>query len=106
MKAVINQHETAMSEPQIDVEAARRLADDLAQKLAESNGNSDKLRELRDEVDSLRDILSGPNTQHFWITDRLRSIEAIFERAAVELLADGIKAGNYLAEIGRILGVR
>ena len=61
---------------------------------------------MRDEVDSLRDILNGPNAQHFWITDRLKSMEVIFERAAVELLADGIKAGAYLSEIGRILGVR
>ena len=51
-------------------------------------------------------ILNGPNAQHFWITDRLRSMEVIFERAAVELLVDGIKAGGYIAEIGRILGVR
>lgn len=95
-----------MSEPKIDYEAAKRLAEDLSAKLANSQSDGDQLRALRDEVDSLRDILNGPNAQHFWVTDRLRSMEAIFERAAVELLADGIKAGNYIAEIGRILGVR
>ena len=95
-----------MSEPEIDLDAAKLLAEDLSKKLAEVGGEGDKFRELREEVDSLRDILNGPNAQHFWITDRLRSMEAIFERAAVELLADGIKAGSYLAEIGRILGVR
>jgi len=95
-----------MSESKIDVEAAKRLAEDLSRTLAQAGSDSDKLRELREEVDSLRDILNGPNSQHFWIIDRLRSIESMFERAAVELLADGIKAGNYLAEIGRILGVR
>lgn len=95
-----------MSEPKIDYEAAKRLAEDLSAKLSKSQGDGDQLRALRDEVDSLRDILNGPNAQHFWVTDRLRSMEAIFERAAVELLADGIKAGNYIAEIGRILGVR
>ncbi len=95
-----------MSETPIDIEAAKRLADDLSRTLAQTGSDSDKMRELREEVDSLRDILNGPNAQHFWITDRLRAIETIFERAAVELLADGIKAGSYLAEIGRILGVR
>lgn len=95
-----------MNESQIDVEAAKRLTEELSKTLSEVDGNSDKLRELRAEVDSLREVLNGPETQHFWITDRLRAIEAIFERAAVELLADGIKAGNTLAEIGRILGVR
>lgn len=95
-----------MSESNIDVEAAKRLAEDLSRKLAEVGGDGEKFRELREEVDSLRDILNGPNAQHFWITDRLHAMEAVFERAAVELLADGIKAGSYLAEIGRILGVR
>ena len=95
-----------MSEPEIDLDAAKLLVEDLSRKLAEAGGDGDKFRELREEVDSLRDILNGPNAQHFWITDRLRSMETIFERAAVELLADGIKAGSYLAEIGRILGVR
>jgi len=95
-----------MSESKVDIEAAKLLAEDLSRKLAQAGGHSEQVRALRDEVDSLRDILNGPNAQHFWITDRLRSMEVIFERAAVELLADGIKAGGYIAEIGRILGVR
>ena len=95
-----------MSESKVDIEAAKLLAEDLSRKLAQAGGDSEQVRALRDEVDSLRDILNGPNAQHFWITDRLRSMEVIFERAAVELLVDGIKAGGYIAEIGRILGVR
>lgn len=95
-----------MSEPKIDMEAAKLLAEDLSRKLAQAGSDGEHLRELREEVDSLRNILNGPEVQHYWITDRLRSIEVIFERAAVELLADGIKVGNYISEIGRILGVR
>ena len=95
-----------MTEQNLDVEAARRLVDDLSRQLNQADKNGPKLDELRAEVETLRDILNGPNAQHSWIADRLAAIERVFEHAAVELLADGIKASLYLAEIGRILGVR
>ena len=95
-----------MSNKELDVEAARKLVDDLSRQLAEAENSGQKLNELRAEVETLRDILSGPNAQHSWIAERLAAIERVFEHAAVELLADGIKAGAYLAEIGRILGAR
>lgn len=95
-----------MSDTRIDLERAKELAEDMSSTLAEVRGNDVKLLELREEVDALRDVLNGPNAQHFWVTDKLKRIEAAFERAAVELLADGIKAGGYIAEIGRIIGVR
>ncbi len=95
-----------MSEKPVDLDAARQLTEDLSKKLADSSMDAEKLRALREEVDALRDILNGPNAQHFWIEDRLKGMEAVFERAAVELLADGIKVSNYVTEIGRILGVR
>ncbi|MBM3347006.1 MAG: hypothetical protein FJY55_11015 [Betaproteobacteria bacterium] len=95
-----------MNERDLDVEAARKLVDDLSRQLADAEKNGPKLDELRAEVETLKDILSGPNAQHSWIADRLAAIERVFEHAAVELLADGIKASQYLAEIGRILGAR
>jgi hypothetical protein len=95
-----------MNEQNLDVEAARKLVDDLSRQLADAETTGPKLDELRAEVQTLKDILNGPNAQHSWIADRLTAIERVFEHAAVELLADGIKASQYLAEIGRILGVR
>lgn len=95
-----------MTNQPLDLDAARRLADDLSKKLAEIQGNGPKVQALRAEVEALRDILGRSNSEHSWIADRLKAVEAVFERAAVELLADGIKVGGYIAEIGRILGVR
>ncbi len=95
-----------MDSHNLDVEAARKLVDALSRQLKDAETNGPKLSELRAEVETLKDILNGPNAQHSWIADRLSSIERAFEHAAVELLADGIKAGQYIAEIGRILGAR
>ncbi len=95
-----------MSNQDLDVDAIKRLVDDLSGKLGELPGDSSKLAELRAELSQLSDIVHGPEAQHSWIADRLKSVENVFEHAATELLADGVKASVYLAEIGRILGVR
>jgi predicted nuclease with TOPRIM domain len=95
-----------VTDKNLDLEAARKLVDDLTRQLAEAGKGGAKIEELRAEVKSLHEILNKPETEHSWIADRLTAIEDVFEHAAVELLADGIKAGQYLAEIGRILGVR
>ena len=98
--------EYPMSNQPLDIDAAKRLADDLSQKLADIQGNGPQVQALRAEVEQLRGILGKGESEHSWIADRLKAVEVVFERAATELLADGIKVGAYVAEIGRILGVR
>jgi len=39
------------------------------------------------------------------IEDRMKSVHGLFDRAAVELRADGIRVGMFLSEIGRMLGL-
>ena len=95
-----------MNNENLDVDAVKRLVDDMSEKLAVLPGDSSKLGELRAELSKLRDIVHASEAQHSWIADRLKSVENIFEHAATELLADGVKVGAYVAEIGRILGVR
>ena len=95
-----------MSNPPLDIDAAKRLADDVSKKLADIQGNGPKVQELRAEVEQLRGILDKADAEQSWIADKLKAVESTFEHAATELLADGIKIGTWVAEIGRILGVR
>jgi hypothetical protein len=95
-----------MSNPPLDIDAAKRLADDVSKKLADIQGNGPKVQELRAEIEQLRGILDKADAEHSWIADKLKAVESTFEHAATELLADGIKIGTWVAEIGRILGVR
>jgi len=39
------------------------------------------------------------------IEDKMRSVHSLFGRATSELQADGIRAGIFLREIGRMLGL-
>lgn len=95
-----------MNKDDLDLDTARKLVDDLSRQLADASAEGPKLDQLRAEVESLREILSGPNAQHSWVHERFLAIERVFEHAATELLADGIKVGQYIAEIGRMLGIR
>ena len=45
-----------MSNQELDVEAARKLVDDLSRQLADAEKNGPKLAELRAEVETLRDM--------------------------------------------------
>jgi len=95
-----------MSKEDMDLEAVKRLVTDLSQKLDEIEGDSQKLQELRAEVQTLEGILNVPRTRHSWIAEGLTSVEAAFQDGATELVADGVKVSAYLSEIGRILGMR
>jgi hypothetical protein len=87
---------------QPDIDAARRLVDDLSLKLAQLEGGP-RLDELRAEVESLRDVLAVG--QAHAIGARVKGLESALERAGTEVKADGMRLGALLAEIGRILGI-
>jgi len=60
---------------------------------------------LRAEVEDLKDMLGRTDAPLPLIEDRMKSVHGLFDRAAVELRADGIRAGIFLSEIGRMLGL-
>jgi hypothetical protein len=64
-----------------------------------------KYAELRAEVDALKAMLDRPGAQLALVEGRMKSVHGLVERAAVELRADGMRAGNFLSEIGRMLGL-
>jgi hypothetical protein len=87
---------------QPDIDAARRLVDDLSHKLAQLEGGP-RLDELRAEVESLRGVLAGGQTQV--LGTRVKGVNSALRRAGVEIEADGMKLGALLSELGRILGL-
>ena len=50
-------------------------------------------------------MLGRADVQPPVIEDKMKSVHALFDRAAVELRADGFRAGMVLREIGRMLGL-
>ena len=89
----------------VDLEAAARLVSELEQDLKKLSGSSPDIQRLRDEVATLKNVLNSPVRRSHWVAEGLHGVRDVFERVADEVVADGVKGGQYVAEIGRILGL-
>ena len=90
---------------EIDMEAAAKLIAALEQDLQNARGDSRDMQRLRDEVETLKNVLNSPVRRHHWVRDGLHGIRDVFENALDTAVAQGLKGGQYIAEIGRILGM-
>ncbi|HZN26359.1 MAG TPA: hypothetical protein VFB75_19180 [Burkholderiales bacterium] len=91
--------------PEIDLEEVRKLIAALERDLENVRGDSAAVQRLKDEVETLKNVLGSPVRRHHWVRDGLHGIREAFENAVDTAVADGVKAGQYVAEIGRILGM-
>lgn len=89
----------------IDLEEATRLIDALEQDLAKVRGDSRDVQRLRDEVQTLRNVLNSPVRRHNWIGDSLHDIRALLDETVDEAVYEGMTISRYAAEIARLLGL-
>ena len=89
----------------IDLDEVASLLDALERDLANVQGSQKDIQRLRDEVETLKNVLGSPVRRHHWVRDGLHSIKHVFENALDTAVAEGLKGSQYVAEIGRILGM-
>jgi len=90
---------------EIDLEEVARLVEALERDLAQVRSGSQDVQRLRDEVETLKNVLSSPIRRHHWVSDGLHGVRTVLEEAMDVAVARGIKTGQYISEIGRILGL-
>jgi len=83
---------------QIDFEAVEKLVHELERDLEKVRGGAGDIQRVRDEVETLKNVLKSPVRRHHWVRDALHDIR---EGVTVE----GMEISRYAAEIGRILGL-
>ena len=91
--------------PEIDLDEVAKLLEALEKDLANVQGSEKDIQRLRDEVQTLRNVLVSPVRRHHWVRDGLHGIRDVFENALDTAVAKGLKGSQYIAEIGRILGM-
>ena len=83
---------------EIDLDEVRRMLDALERDLAKVRGGAQDPEVLRDEVDRLRALLESPGQRHHSVREALHSLRLAIEER-------GLKLGEYVTMIGRILGM-
>jgi hypothetical protein len=91
--------------PEIDLDEVAKLLAALEQDLASVEGDAKDIQRLKDEVQTLKNVLISPVRRHHWVRDGLHSIRQVFENALDTAVVGGLKGSQYIAEIGRILGM-
>ncbi len=91
--------------PEIDLDEVAKLLQALEQDLAGVEGDAKDIQRLKDEVQTLKNVLISPVRRHHWVRDGLHSIRQVFENALDTAVVGGLKGSQYIAEIGRILGM-
>jgi hypothetical protein len=90
---------------EIDFEEVAKLVNAIERDLAQVRKGSSDVQLLRDEVETLKNVLSSPIRRHHWVREGLHALRMAFQEGLETVTADGLKASRYIAEIGRILGM-
>lgn len=93
------------NKPRINLEEAGRLIDALERDLANVRSGHADVQRLRDEVETLRNVLSSPVQRSHWVSDSLHDIRGLLEETVDEAVYEGVTLSRYAAEIARILGL-
>ena len=102
-KQVAPPEEDEVRYPNLDPEAARTLVAALVKRADRTRSDDPLLRELYDELTTLKRTLYAENPKRAWLTGGLQSIRRLLEEAATHSVGDELKASEYLAEVERIL---
>jgi hypothetical protein len=89
----------------IDLEAARRLVEQLERDLAAAQSGKVDPAVLQAEVEQLRALLAQHSASNADVHAGLSGLRERMHTVGDELFTDAVKSGDYLARIGRLLGL-
>jgi hypothetical protein len=95
---------TGKDQRTVDLEEAARLIDALEQDLTQLKSGRGDLDHLRADVEQLRTALASGQAQE-QVHGGLAGLREKLHAASDELLTDAIRTGDYIARIGRLLGM-
>jgi predicted nucleic acid-binding Zn-ribbon protein len=104
-EALSKMESNQVDQAKVDLAEVARLVEALQRDLAQVKAGSGDLGSLRGEVEQLRVTLDSLNRDHDDVHEKLHGIRALLHKLEDELIGDALTAGDYLARIGRMLGM-
>ena len=89
----------------VNLDDVQRLVDALERDLAKVRAGTAGVDSLREEVEALRGALAAAPPREEHVRERLHGVRATLEDVGETLYEDAVKLGDYLARIGRMLGL-
>jgi hypothetical protein len=89
----------------VNLDDVARLVEQLDRDLAKVRAGGASVDTLRSEVEQLRSALSAPEPSHGELNQGLHGVRDRLAALSDELFGDALKGSDYIARIGRILGL-
>ena len=89
----------------IDLDAVQTLVRTLEDDLSQLRTGSGDVQRLRDEVNALKALLNSPAPEHPPLRHALHGMRHVLDVEWGSAKTEAFKASQYVAEIGRILGL-
>jgi hypothetical protein len=90
---------------EFNIERINRLIADLEQELAKAPGDTPRLLELREEIDTLKNVLKSSQTRHDGVDAGLHSTRSALQKFTQTVEGEVLRDSPVIAEMGRILGL-
>ena len=89
----------------VNLDDVQRLVEALERDLAKVRAGTAGVESLREEVEALRSTLNAAEPREEHVRERLHGVRSTLEDFGETLYEDAVKLGDYLARIGRMLGL-
>ena len=89
----------------VDLREVTRLVEALENDLKKVQEGSSDLDALRSEIEQLRTLLQSPGGDQRDLHEGLHGIRLLLHRLENELVGDALTASEYIARIGKMLGM-
>lgn len=88
-----------------NLERINRLVANLESELAKAPRDTPNLQDLREEIETLKNVLRSPKKKEGWIGEALHTIRSGLQEVTATVEGEVLKDSPYVTEIGRILGM-